>query len=93
MTKDNEDPSTSAATRPETKRFTRAAYLNDAGGVDYSEVPGWVGMVPHVQARGLDFLRMLGQRYIERTWEDPADAPSKITIVKLRSPDGQDGME
>ena len=79
-----------------TTRVTIAIYLDDDGQEQRVEVPGWVGaaqaLIDHVASTGGGLATVLGQLYMERPYADVADAPNLMTVVDLRSTDGNDRM-
>lgn len=81
------EPQASGSLEP-TRRVTMGMYLDENGDERHLEVPGWVGVIPHLAAAGVPPTRRLGQLYVERPYPDLATAPAEITSVDLRSTDG-----
>jgi hypothetical protein len=85
-----------SAPREATTRVTEGWYLDMDGNQRSFEVPGWVGLAPHMAAQLAEadtgFSVLVGQIYIERPYRDRADLPEELTVVNLRSWDGAEGM-
>jgi hypothetical protein len=85
-----------SASREPTTRVTQGAYLDDDGNEQSFEVPGWVSILPRLAAHlaetktGLSLL--LGQVFIERPNRELTSVLDELTVVDLRSYQGDSRM-
>lgn len=90
------DRSSTAAARGSTTRATIVVYLDDDGERRSLEVPGWANLTPELVAQlaeaGAGLSAILEQIFLERPYRDLAGAPAEITVVDLRSHDGNARM-
>ena len=74
-----------------TMRVTIVHYIDEEGQKEL-ELSGWGPSLPGLIDSGIEANFLLGQVLVERPYRTLTDAPRKLTVVDLRSIDGNQRM-